>query len=856
LGIAPGTRIGPYEIVSSIGAGGMGEVYQASDARLGRKVAIKVLHTASVDAEHVRRFEQEARAAGMLSHPNILTIYDIGNHEGSPYIVSELLEGHTLRERLLDGPITVRKALDCAIQVARGLAAAHEKGIVHRDLKPENIFLLRDGRAKILDFGVAKLKEPAFAVTLEGPTIGLTRPGMVIGTASYMSPEQVVGRDTAPSSDLFSLGILLYEMVSAKRPFERGSAVEVMNAILKDEPRPLAEVSPGLPPALERVILHCMEKEPAHRFQSAHDLAFDLEMLAGVSVSRTSPAVAVPDARRKWLLPVAIAVLLALVAAAAFYAGTRTGSSPPPRYRQITSYRGTVWTARFAPDGRTVFYSAGWNGNPVDIYSMSPEAPESHSVRLPRAHLLAISSSGEMAILLKEQYFNFWFVKRGTLARLPTVGGTPRELIEDALEVDWSRDGTQLAVVRWDTHKAWLEYPMGKTLYETTGYISAPRISPDGEIVAFLDHPVPGDNRGWVVTVDRAGRKKQLSGEWSSLEGMAWAPRGSDIWFTATRSGEASALYGVTLSGRERIITRAPVSLRLHDVSSTGEVLLTGDSQSSPIVGLAPGDTKERDLSWLNWVRVNDLSEDGHALIFTQFGEGSGASYSTYLRKMDGSPAIKLGDGQGMKLSPDGRWALAGVNRTSLVLLPTGAGDVRTLQRGPIDQYADKGAWHPDGKRVLFIARERDRRHRCYIQGIDGPPRAITPEGAVNTGNPPLVSPDGKQVILARVDYTKYVIPLEGGEERIIPGLAADDMVAGWDSGGRQIYVYRRGELPIRVARLDVATGSRTPCLEITPSDAAGILGAPRVFLTPDGKSYVYTLVRHLSDLYLVDGLR
>src|SRR5271170_6181700 len=313
--LASGTKLGPYEILSPLGAGGMGEVYRARDARLNRDVAIKILPASfSAAADRLQRFALECRAAAALNHPNILSIFDIGEDRGAPYVVSELLEGETLRDRLRNGPLTSRKAIDYAQQIASGLAAAHEKGIVHRDLKPENLFITNDGRAKILDFGLAKVTRPEADASGDAPTIqAATEAGTVMGTAGYMAPEQVRGKPADPRSDIFAFGAILYEMLSGKRAFHGESSVETMSAILKEEPPDLSETNRNVSPALERIVRHCLEKNPAERFQSARDAAFNLEALTEISsASRTGGMRAIPEEKKssRWLLPLVAALLL------------------------------------------------------------------------------------------------------------------------------------------------------------------------------------------------------------------------------------------------------------------------------------------------------------------------------------------------------------------------------------------------------------------------------------------------------------------------------------------------------------------------------------------------------------------
>jgi eukaryotic-like serine/threonine-protein kinase len=890
--IGAGTLLGRYEIVSRIGAGGMGEVYRARDTRLGREVAVKVLlRDFSADADRLRRFEQEAQAAGALNHPNVLAIYDVGTHEGSTYVVSELLEGQTLRERLEGSALPPRKALDYAQQLARGLAAAHAKGIVHRDLKPENVFVTADGRIKILDFGLAKLVERPGDTRgqSEAPTrMAHTEPGLVMGTVGYMSPEQLRGRPVDHRTDIFSFGAVLYEMLSGRRAFQGETPADTISAILKDEPPELSAASGVVVPALERVVRRCLEKSPDERFQSTRDLSFNLESLAAgsdigaalahstgaVAAGATTGAVAAAGgaetakvvraregrgARRVPLAVAAGAVAAALLLAAfvAYRAGRRAGRVDPPSYRQLTFRRGTVWNARFAPDGRTVVYSATWGANPLEVFSVRAGGVESRPLGLPEgASLLSISSAGEMAVLLRREYLG-QFTSRGTLARMPLDGGSPREVLENVQEADWSPDGTQLAVVRWVDGANRVEYPVGKTLYETRGYVSDLRVSPRGDSVAFMDHQLQWDNRGWVTVVGLDGQKRNLAGEFVGQAGLAWSPTGEEVWFTASEAGEPLSVYAVTLEGRRRLVARGPVHLMLGDISRDGRALVSTIDTPSDIFGLAPGETKERDLSWLDSSLVEDIAPDGRAFAFEYYGPGAGQNYSAYLRKTDGSPAVRLGEGRPLAVSPDGKWVLSRLTvPPQLVLLPTGAGETRPLGRGPVEQFGEAG-WFADGARVLFSGREPARQSRCYVQEIaeGSEPRAVTPEG-VSVTSPVLVSPDGAQFVGADARGARALYAVDGGGPRPIPGLAPEDVLARFSDDGRALYVYSRGVWPIKVVRLDLSTGARTPLREVAPTDPSGILDAPRLFITPDGKSYVYFLRRLLCDLYFVEGLK
>src|ERR1700690_844416 len=520
--LSSGTKLGPYEILTPLGAGGMGEVYRARDTRLGREVALKILpHSFASDPDRLRRFEQEARAVAALNHPNILAIHDIGEQAGAPFIVSELLEGTSLRSELENGALSARKAADYAVQIAHGLAAAHDKGIIHRDLKPENIFVTREGRVKILDFGLAKLApvaKDAGALTL---TSSPTEAGVGMGTAGYMAPEQVRGAAVDSRTDIFAFGAVLYEMVSGKRAFRRETAAETMTAILKEDPPEFSEMELAHPvsPGLERIVRRCLEKNPEQRFQSAKDLAFGLEALSGTTF-RTGSHAAIQTASEEnkkspWLAVVAaIALGIILGVAVAWY--MRPVAPAPATFKQVSFHRGEVLEARYAPDGKTLVYTARINGEPLDTYFVREEYPEAVSAGFHGAALLSVSRQGETAVLVRPHYFAHrqWM---GTLATSPMGGNAPREVLENAVAADWSPDGAEMAVIDFVKGKFRLQYPIGKVLLEGENWLSDLRVSPDGKQVALFRHPPSGDDRGDVLLVDRSGHVSTISGGWESL---------------------------------------------------------------------------------------------------------------------------------------------------------------------------------------------------------------------------------------------------------------------------------------------------------------------------------------------------
>jgi Tol biopolymer transport system component len=870
MSLAAGTKLGPYEILAPIGAGGMGEVYKARDERLKRDVAIKVLPAElAADPERRTRFEREARAASALSHPNILTIYDIGAANQTVYIAMELIEGGTLKDLTASGPVPTRKLLELATQIAEGLSAAHAAGIVHRDLKPANVMVSKHGYAKILDFGLAKLVTPESDEVsgLQTAAGDGTRPGMVMGTVGYMSPEQASGRPTDFRSDQFSFGSILYEMATGKRAFERGTTAETLTAIIREEPEPVSQLNARIPAPVRWLVERCLSKDPEDRFGTTKDLARDLAAIrdhlseAPVSAEVTGQRLAagVPKGRRRALLPIlaAAAVLGAAVGALSFSAGRRAGRIEPPSFRELTFQRGEIYSARFAPDGQTILYAAAWEGRPVEIFVSRLDSPEARPFGLKSADLFGVSSSGEMAVSL-DRRFSGPFQRTGTLARIGiTGGGTPREVLEDVLWADWGPDGKSFAVVRAVGPRNRLEYPIGKVLYETEGWISNPRVSPKGDVIAFLDHPTIGDDGGSVALLDRGGKKKTLAGDFSTEGGLAWSPDGSEVWFTAAETGGNRALYAVTPSGTRRVLVRVTGNLTLQDVSRDGRALIAHDALRSGILGSSSSDKQERDLSWLDWSSVQDIAADGTLFIFVESGEGGGPGYSAYLRRMDGSPPVRLGSGAPRAISPDGRWVLAITtpgSKPQLSLLPTGAGEARAIPAGGL---AAQGAnWFPDGKRILLTASDAPGGPtRLYVlEDLDAKPRALSPPGyrALQRA----VSPDSKFATVVGPDRRGYLYPLSGGEPVPISGLEPGEDPVGWTGDGRSLYVFRRGEYPGKVFRLDPATGKREIWKELTPPDPAGISSLSPPAVAADARTYVYSYNRILSDLFLAEGVK
>ena len=844
----------------------MGEVYRAFDSKLGRNVAIKVLPgELSSDRGRLDRLEKEARAASSLNHPNIVTIYEIDRTDSSAWIVMELIEGKTLRDILLAGPVPLRRLLSVAAQTADGLAKAHGAGIVHRDLKPENLMVTRDGFVKILDFGLAKLVPSGFeqAQGTHLPTVTRgTEPGTVLGTVGYMSPEQASGEPTDFRSDQFSLGAILYEMAAGKRAFQRPKPVQTLSAIIQDEPEPLSSTAPKIPASLVWLIERCLAKDPEDRYASTKDLARDLTALKDHASDISALGAAGPaprrSARARRLILAAMAA--AAVGIVAFIAGERIGvwkalEAPRPTERPLTFRRGYLTGARFAPDGQTVIYSAAWDGKPSEIFTTRIDSPESRPLGIFPAGILAVSSTGEMAISMGCE--DRWDPCYGTLARVPLNGGTPREVVEDVGSADWSPDGKALAAIHVVGGKYRVEYPIGKVLYQTDGFLSHLRISPRGDSVAVLEHPSRDSQRGTVCVVDKDGHKRNLTAEYSVVGGVLWGKDGNEIFFGGSTGPTArmiQTISAVNLSGRVR---PAPWVPSLDDVSRDGRFLSHSSPTRSDVTGLPPGAARERNLSWLGTSEAADLSADGRTLLFSESGPAVGKSFATYRRKTDGADAAFLGEGKALALSPDEKWALAlqSIPTPHLVLLPMGAGDARSLPGGGIIQY-HWAFFFPDGRRIGFAAEEKNRPPRSYIQDLEGgAPRPFGEEGMRAS----LVSPDGKEIAGSTPDG-QFLYRTDGeGTPRPIAGTRPDDFLVQWAADGKSLFVRGAEERPLTLYRVNLSTGKRELWKELAPPETAGFLeygsGPKGVRVTPDGRSYVYTYWSRLGGLVVIEGL-
>jgi len=634
--LSAGTRLGPYEILAPIGAGGMGEVYRARDAKLDREVAIKVLPAAlAQDPERLARFEREAKVLAALNHPNIAQIYGVEERA----LVMELVPGESLK-----GPLPLETALNYAKQIADALEAAHDKGIVHRDPKPANIMVTPEGVVKVLDFGLAAVAQssdpsnPANSPTL---TISPTRAGMILGTAAYMSPEQARGKPVDKRADIWAFGVVLYEMLTGRQAFPGDTITDVLAAVVTKEPD-----WDRVPVKVRRLLQACLQKDPKQRLQAIGDWRLLIE---------DSPQIA--PRRYRWMIAVGVAAVLMAVSVLATSRWLPRAASPT--FQRVTFRRGVIDNGRFANGGRTIAYSAAWDGNPFRVYSTQAESPESRDLGIPNARLLGVSASDEMALDLTP---DLGLVPGGTLARAPISGGTPRQVSDDIVAADWTSDGKRLTVVRARPGFQQLEFPIGNVLYQTTGALANPRISPKGDLIAFLEFPIGGgSNVGSVAMVDTKGNKKTLTELWlGNIDGLVWSTAGDEILFTAAANGFTNSLYAVNRSGHQRLVAHLPGLFFLTDVAPDGRVLMAHIVVSYSLVHRPTLDSKETDLYWHDYSELHDISHDGKFLLFAEGGDAtrSGEDYVTYLRGTDGSPAVRLGPGYGLEISPDGKWAM------------------------------------------------------------------------------------------------------------------------------------------------------------------------------------------------------
>jgi eukaryotic-like serine/threonine-protein kinase len=852
--LAPGTRLGPYEIVALLGSGGMGDVYRARDPRLGRDVALKVLPGSSEgDSGRFRRFQTEAKAAAALSHAHIVAVHDVGEADGTAYIVSELVPGGTLTALLERGPLPVKRLLDLAVPLAEALAAAHAAGIVHRDLKPDNILLAQDGRPKIADFGLAKYLAPIESGSnTAGSTLDddRTREGTVFGTVGYMSPEQAAGKPLDFRSDQFSFGSVLYEMATGARAFRGNTAVDTLAAILHEEPEPIDRSNPAVPAPLRWTIERCLAKDPAGRYDSSADLARELAKIREHLTETMTGANDEPAPRRRRLAFVVAAAALLGTGLVAARLLPRPAAATLPSFQQLTFRRGGIFHARYTPDGGSVVYAAAWDGSPSEIYEARLDGTESRRFGVEKADVLAVSPKGELAVLLKKTLLHD-VGGTGTLAVVPLSGGVPRELVEDVSLADYGPDGTQLAIARKKGLETAIEYPIGSAIYTTAKFCSAMRVSPDGKQIAFVETNDAYDFHDLKV-VDVAGGTESLLlhlGE-EGLDNLVWTSGGREILTAVNKGagGDSSRLVSVDMHGRARTLYSMPIFTAVWDSRSDGSLLVEHSKTATDVIAASSAEPAGRNLSSRKDFIFDDMSEDGEWLLFHD-------KASSYLRVTDGAPAVRLASGTWGTISPDEKFVVLRASEHEIGIVPIKAGQSRTISIGELVLEP-----HPrilsDGHTLLFGAVGDDGKDRLYVMDAnDGkPPRLVS--GPIEHLGWTVTSPDEKEVAVGDPTNGLQIFRLDGSPARKIAGLDPDDEVYAWSTDARSLYTAKVGDVPLRVELFDLASGEKTLWKSLSAPDLGGAFWAGFPAISRDGRFWAYQVNRTISDdLWQIKGL-
>jgi hypothetical protein len=848
----------------------MGEVYRAKDTRLGRDVAVKVLPPHLSSNPEVRaRFEREARTVSSLNHPYICTLYDVGREGDTDYLVLELIEGETLAQRLAKGALPLPEVLKLGAQIADALDRAHRAGVMHRDLKPGNVMLTRSG-VKLLDFGLARATGLGAASELtSSPTVAgpLTAEGTILGTFQYMAPEQLEGAEADARADVWALGCVLYEMATGRRAFEGKSQASLITAIMGSQPAPIFQLAPLAPPVLDRLVQACLAKDPGDRIQSAHDVKLQLGWITdGGAPSGASTVIPVPRRRAlRGLAWAAVAAALVLGALAGYLGrGRSAGDSAAMAevtFKPLTFEEGFIFAARFAPDGRTVVYSADWDGRPKDVFVTSVDSPDFRPLGFPGADLLGISRSGDLAILNDSKAITGNpYIRRGTLARASLTGGALRSELNGVLFADFGSDGA-MTVIRDDAHRRTMEFPVGQVIAEmpltnsrswsVQSGLVAPRVSPSGQYVAFFDTHVNG-----AVTVKVFDRKGKLvvqsppSTDWWDL---AWTAA-NELWYcVAENQGRQTTVFALDLSGRRRVVYRPPGSLTLHDISSQGDVLASIDHILGRIEMKAPGSATTINRSWREGGGLAGLTRD-HAILLNQAGDSGGPNGSVFVWPENAKEPVRISDGIGLALSPDGGNAIVVSNQNPPVvsIVPTGAGPPRTLDLGPIESVAWAG-WRPDGRIVLTLVRPGTKTEVTSVSPEGRDPAAVLPAGLTLAGDN-LISPDGSLIVATGADGQRMLCTLAAPTCRPLSGARDDDEIAGWSADGRSVFTYRKLDVPLQVDRLDVASGARSSWKTLQP-DYPAVCGFSAVIASPDG-TLAFSYARTRSELFLIKGLK
>jgi serine/threonine protein kinase len=878
-----GQTIKQYEITSHLGSGGMGEVYRARDTRLGREVAIKLLPGAfATDPDRLRRFEQEARAAGMLNHPNVLTIYDIGSHDGAPYIVSELLTGDTLRDRMDRAALPLRRVVDYALQIARGLAAAHEAGIVHRDLKPENIFVTKDGRIKILDFGLAKLKPVTSNInaTVSTRLLG-TAPGVVMGTVGYMSPEQVRAEEVDHRSDIFAFGAILYEMLARRRAFEGDSAVEVLNAILKEEPPEFPDPKHEVPSALLRVVRHCLEKGREERFQSMADVAFCIEAPAAEVDPRTSAQGDVQQqSRRHWLTIAIVAFAIALAAAITIWQVRRSETvweNPlsNAHIERVTDFQGTENDATISPDGKFIVFLSDREGT---FDAWVSQVGSGTFVNLTKGRFPELAHEEVRTVGFSADASNVWLRvshKDSTgkdthdIWLTPTMGGTARPFIERAVHAAWSPDGQRIV---------YHEFGPGDPIFVAARdgsnpkqiYVDKPGVhchhqvwSPDGRYIYFVRGFPPNELDVWRISAD-GGEPERMTSHNSKVGYPAFLDSRTLIYSATAEDGSGFWLYAMDVE--QRVAHRVTFGL---DQYVSVSAALGPDGRANRLVATVANPIGELWTVPISGQVADDSEARSFPLPVTRaLAPRFGPKYVVFLSSPGGAQSLwKTQDGETGELwrsneggvmaapsvSSDGQrisFLIRREGRNGLYVMNADGTNLRQLAAS-LD-VRDAPSWSPDGKFIAVAADQGDG-SRLFKVPVDGGAPVLLVDGLSRM---PVWSPDGSLILYAAPQQgagyaVKAVTPepkphtlpelwiLRGGDRyRFLPG-------------SRHIVALLGDYLHQNFWMVELETGQRRQLTNLKPGYSITSFD-----VSPDGRQILFDRVRQNSDIVLIDLAR
>jgi len=866
--LSAGTRVGAFELTGAIGAGGMGEVYRARDARLNRDVAIKVLpELFALDPDRLTRFEREAQVLASLNHPNVAHVYGVEHEGGVHALVMELVEGEDLSQRISTGAIPLEEALPIARQIAEALEAAHERGIIHRDLKPANVKVRADGTVKVLDFGLAKAMDSATGSNrdlMNSPTIisASTQLGVILGTAAYMAPEQARGRPVDRRADVWAFGVVLYEMLTGRRPFDGEDISSTLANVLKDDV-PWDALPPDVPAPVRRMLRRCLEKNPAKRLNSMGAVVLEIDdALTGSESRDTVQPSTVPVRRRSRVFVIATALTAALVLGAIAGVFGGAGWRPGPAavtevsYQRITFDSGFVFSARFAADGRTVVYSADWDGRARDVFLTTVDTRDAKALGFPGTDLMALGPAGEMTLLLDSVIpAGSPYLRLGDLARSSITGGRTRAELEGVLFADVAPDGT-LAVIRRTDSEVLLEFPVGQVVARrarsintmgSVGLVSA-RVSPDGAHVAVLSSTIMNN---WNARIFKRGGGQVAEDAIGVADwwGLAWRSA-NELWVAGTEAGgRQTRVYALSLTGERRLVFRAAGALTLHDVSATGDMLSSFD-RFDRRAELITSEGAQRDLGWQDGAGAVGLADNGLVLL-DQDGDGGGPSGSALAWPKGAAQPVRIADGAPQALTPDGSAALVYRSKI-LTVVPIGTGQSHSIDVGPLKGVAWSG-WHPDGRLILDIVRPDDSRGTFVVPPRGGTAAALLPPGFTLSGGR-LISPDGRGMIAAGPDGQAMRCTLPAVHCAPLAGRRPGDEIAGWLADNRTVIVLNNRALPGSVDAVDVETGRRAIWRTVA-SNQPSVSGIRRLIVSPDG-AMLLGYDRARCDLYVIRGLR